>query len=110
MLLPYKDKAFIDIVKLRDYCLNLNHPRGKHKARVFKSVLGLTSDNAEELHSAILSGIQTAEAVEGEHDDYGRRFFVDVKTQMVGVSAIIRTSWIIRRNEDFPRLTSCYIL
>jgi len=24
--------------------------------------------------------------------------------------ARIRSSWIIRRGEDFPRLTSCYVL
>lgn len=47
------DKAIIDIEKLRDYCLNLNHPVGRHKAVVFKKRLDLTSDDAEELQEII---------------------------------------------------------
>lgn len=32
MKLPNAENAFVDIEKLRGYCLNLSHPRGKHKA------------------------------------------------------------------------------
>ena len=49
MKLPNADQAIIDIAKLRDYCLNPQHPRGQHKARVFRSALGLDESNAEEL-------------------------------------------------------------
>jgi len=27
-----------------------------------------------------------------------------------GERAVVRSSWIIRNGEDFPRLTSCYVL
>ena len=40
MTLPHAEAAVVEVVdprKLRDYCLNPNHPRGKHKARVFRS-------------------------------------------------------------------------
>ena len=47
MKLPNAERASIAIEKLRDYCLNADHPRGKHKARVFLSALGLTSEHAE---------------------------------------------------------------
>ena len=30
------DEVIIDIEKIRDYCLNLDHTAGKHKAVVFK--------------------------------------------------------------------------
>lgn len=40
MQIPNCERAIVDIVKLRDYCLNLDHIRGRHKARVFLNVLG----------------------------------------------------------------------
>ena len=47
MKLPNCQRAVVDIEKLRDYCLSTEHPRGRHKARVFATTLGLTADNAE---------------------------------------------------------------
>lgn len=40
MKLPSGDQAVIDDDKLIGYCLNPEHPEGRHKARVFQSVLG----------------------------------------------------------------------
>jgi hypothetical protein len=40
MKLPNGEASIVEIEKLWDYCLNLDHPRGRHKARVFLSVLG----------------------------------------------------------------------
>jgi len=53
MILPNSESAIVDIRKLRDYCLNPDHPVGKHKARVFLDVLDLDQDGAEELKSII---------------------------------------------------------
>ncbi|WP_442939170.1 DUF6883 domain-containing protein [Nostoc sp.] len=39
--------------KLIGYCLNPEHPSGKHKARVFASILGITLENAEVLRELI---------------------------------------------------------
>jgi hypothetical protein len=33
MKLPNPKRAVVDIAKLRDYILNPEHPRGRHKAR-----------------------------------------------------------------------------
>ncbi len=52
MKLPNAENAVIDIKKLRDYCLNPNHPEGKHKARVFLEKLDIGRDDAERLHPA----------------------------------------------------------
>lgn len=41
-LIPNAKNAVVDIRKLRDYCLNPEHDDGKHKARLFSSVLGMT--------------------------------------------------------------------
>lgn len=110
MKLPNADSAYIDIAKLRDYSLNLAHGRGQHKARVFMAALGLTADDIEELREAILLAIMQYDAVLGEQDDYGQRYTVNFSLARLGKQATIRTTWIVRCHENFPRLTSCYVL
>lgn len=110
MKLPNAERAVVDIEKLRDYCLSSSHPRGRHKARVFVMALGIAADDAEELKQTILSAILTEEATPTERDEYGQRFVVDFSMRRQGKEAVVRSSWIVRRGEDFPRLTSCYVL
>lgn len=62
MRLPNGDQAIVEIVKLQEYCLSPTHPRGRHKARVFAAVLGLTADNAELLRDALLRAALTEDA------------------------------------------------
>ncbi len=47
MFIPNADQAIVDIRKLRDYCLNSEHDEGKHKARLFSSILGMNINDAE---------------------------------------------------------------
>ncbi len=96
--------------KLRDYCLSPEHPRGRHKARVFASALGMTAGDAEELRDALLFAARAHEAVAGEQDEYGQRYMLDFEMSRPTGRARVRSSWIVRRDEDFPRLTSCYVL
>jgi hypothetical protein len=110
MNLPNFENAVIDMRKLSEYALDPESPRGHHKARVFKAALGLTSENAEDLRNAILAWLPNAEAVIGEADFYGKRFTVDCKIKTDVGEAIVRTCWIVRQKENFPRLTSCYVL
>ncbi len=110
MKLPNPEHAVVDIEKLRHYCLSLEHPRGRHKARVFAAVLGLTADHAEILRESLLNAIRTHEAIPTEQDEYGQRFVVDFTMNGPAGSARVRSCWIIRRGEDFARLTSCYVL
>lgn len=53
MKMPDGDAAIVDRQKLTGYCLNPEHPRGKHKARVF-ATLGFTAENADTLRAALL--------------------------------------------------------
>lgn len=110
MKLPNADQAIIDIAKLRDYCLNPTHSRGRHKARVFAAVLGITEDNAELLRATLLHVALTDEATVAEQDAYGQRYVIDFLMRTPYGEAIVRSAWIIRVNEQNPRLTSCYIL
>lgn len=110
MKLPNAEHATIDIRKLRDYCLNPDNPRGRNKARVFASALGLTAADADELVSVLLEAARTDEAQPGEFDRFGQRYTVDCEVERAGRKAALRSGWIIRHDEDFPRLTTCYVL
>jgi hypothetical protein len=110
MQIPNCERAIVDIVKLRDYCLNLDHIRGRHKARVFLNVLGLTVNDAGFLHEELLKAACNDGAVIGERDEFGQRYRLDFAVAVNEKKAIVRSLWIIRSLEDVPRLTSCYVL
>ena len=107
--LPNFENAYIDLVKLTEYCLNELHPIGKQKALVFKSALGINSSDATLLNQEILKELINCECQEREEDAFGRRFSVTMNIRIFTKTAKVITSWIIKTGEDFPRLTSCYI-
>jgi len=109
--LPKGDRAVVDLTKLRDYCLNPAHLCGRHKARVFAATLGVTARQAELLRAALLQAARDSEeAVLGEEDGFGKRYVLDFNMAGPKASGSIRALWIVRMNEAFPRLTSCYVL
>lgn len=109
MILPNAEAAFIDLRKLHDYSLNFESPKGRHKARVFASVLGITPENAEDLRDILLEIIKEHEAESGELDLFGQRYTVDFPMATEVGEAKVRSGWIILHTEDFPRLTT-YVL
>jgi hypothetical protein len=108
--LPNPEHAVVDLEKLRDYCLSVEHPRGRHKARVFAAALGLSADDAEQLRTAILAAARTKEVVRARRDEFGQRYVLDFAMATSFGQARVRSGWIVRTGEDFPRLTSCYVL
>lgn len=109
MKLPNYQQAFIDRQKLSEYSLNPDHHRGKHKARLFAAILNLRSTDVELLEELIRDAISQETAQLGACDQYGQRYIVDFFCSHNQNTAKIRTTWIIRPDEIFPRLTSCYI-
>jgi len=110
MTLPNPEQAVVELAKLRDYCLNPDHPRGRHKARVFGAALGLSADDADSLREVLLTVVLDHDATPTEQDSYGQRFVADFRMEGPTGPVGVRSSWIIRVGEDFPRLTSCYVL
>jgi hypothetical protein len=106
--LPNHRMAVLPIEKLTDCALNPDHAVGRHKARAFWTTLGITVEDAEWLRSSILRNLDSAVAIEMEVSPFGRRFSVDLNLIRHGRATIVRTAWIIRDSENFPRLTSCY--
>jgi hypothetical protein len=110
MLIPNAENAVIDIRKLRDYCLNLDHDDGKHKARLFLSILGMTDDNAEELRQILFEVVRVYEAQLGRRDNFGQRYTLDFPIEWQNRKATLRSGWIIEQDSDIPKLTTCYPL
>jgi hypothetical protein len=97
MRIPGGDSAIVEIRKIRDYCLSRRHPRGRHKARVFLSALGMTSSDAEELRAVLLGAAEREDAERGASDQFGIRDIIDFEISRGGRTAKVRSSWIILR-------------
>lgn len=108
--LPNGDRAVVAEDKLIEYCLNPAHPRGRNKARVFASALGITRQHAAILKSALLAAAAGREADLGESDPYGQRYTIDFPLAGPGGTATVRSGWIILAGDDIPRMTTCYVL
>ena len=110
MKLPSGDRADLG-TKIEDYVLNPRHWEGRHKARVFESVLGITLANREVLRQAILSAGENSEDAEPlGNNGHGEVYILRFPLETQRGRAAVLTVWIIRDGEDFPRLVSCYIV
>jgi hypothetical protein len=102
--------AVIDQRKLIDYCLSLEHDEGKHKANLFRDLLGLTSADAPRLHVALREAASHGEAMPGVVDHYGQRYVIEFSMAGAATNITIRSAWIVRTGEVVPRLVTCYII
>jgi hypothetical protein len=109
MRLPNANKAFVDDAKLVQYCLNPDHPRGKHKARRFAAA-GITEASAAILKTALLDAAGTEEAQVGETGVHGARYSIDFNLVTARGIFRVRSAWLVRRTEDFRRLVTCFIV
>jgi hypothetical protein len=107
--LPNPDQAVISADKLEGYSLNPAHAEGRHKATVFQAALGLNQTNAEALRSALKQVLKTQDAVPTTRNPYGQKYQIDFEMTHNGKTALIRSIWIIRQDENVPRLVTCYI-
>jgi len=108
--LPNAHLAIVPIEKLRDYSLNADHRRGRDKARVFRSALGLTADDAEWLAEAIHRELAKSPVKSMQKNEYGQRFQVEFNVARAGRTALVRTGWILPGGEIAPRLTTCFVV
>ena len=60
--LPNSDRAIVDLRKIEDYCLSPVHPRGRHKARVFREALNLDRSDARWLRNRLLDATASEQA------------------------------------------------
>jgi hypothetical protein len=108
--LPHGDEAILDIRKIEEYCLNPSHPRGRHKARVFRQALDLQQSNASWLRDALLEAARSCEAFQERQDAWGSYWRLDAPIGRQAKTAVIRTIWIVRTGESVPRFVTCWVL
>jgi hypothetical protein len=110
MKLPNGGRADLG-TKLEDYSLNPLHRHGQHKARVFESALGITLANKDVLARALLSAAKTSNDLVSLGDNgFGETYVLRFRLTTEKGSATVLSAWIVRHNEDFPRLTTCFIV
>ena len=108
--LPNVDQAEIPHDKLRDYCLNPQHPRGQHKARVFRSALGIGQQEWEYLRDQIAAALPSASIGSVSVSPFGSLYEVPILIEgLNGQTHEIITAWIVAEDGDRPRLTSAYV-
>lgn len=110
MKLPSGERADLG-TKLEEYVLNPLHRNGRHKARLFRSVLGITLASRSVLRQAILDAAAVSDQAEPRGDNgHGEAYVLRFALTTASGSATVLTAWIVRHGEDFPRLTTCYIV
>ena len=109
MKLPNGDRAIVDRRKLTNYCLSFDHDDGSHKARLFQALVGLNQSNSSLLLDALHRAAAAGDASPGKSDSYGRRYIIDFEFNGPRGTAVIRSAWIVKADEDVPRLVTCYI-
>ncbi|MEH2127984.1 DUF6883 domain-containing protein [Nostoc sp.] len=108
MKLPNGEQAEISVQKLIGYCLNPEHPSGKHKARVFASILGITLENSDVLRELIQTAAVAGEVVQQSTTQFGQQFKVDwIVPDTDGIR--LRTIWEITANKPYPRLITAFL-
>jgi hypothetical protein len=110
MKLPNGDRADLG-TKIEDYVLNPGHWEGRHKAKVFESVLGITLANRGVLREAVLLAARDSDIAEPlGNNGHGEVYVLRIPLETQQGAGTVLTVWIIRDGEDFPRLVTCYII
>lgn len=103
MKLPDKEKAYIPLLKIKDYLLSETHPIGKSKAKFFRS-LGFNEVNADLLKQGLLTIARTEEVKEAVSSVHGVKYVIDGLLQTPAGEAVkVRTIWIIDKGHTSPR-------
>jgi Domain of unknown function (DUF6883) len=107
--LPRGGEARIPTDKLVRYALDLSHERGRHKARVLASALGIAAADWRYLHDQILAALPEAEVRGTRITPFGVGYEVVVMIDgLNGATQPVVTTWIIEGDRP-PRLTSTWV-
>lgn len=101
--IPNYERAVIPRSKLEGYALDPAHTDGRHKARLFKSILGFEKADWQKLEKAFMDELPYHEAVLSRVDKWGE--FYSVSLPVVGPNgktAVVQIVWKIEIGTDFP--------
>ncbi|MBF9352819.1 hypothetical protein HA138_24050 [Mycobacteroides chelonae] len=106
--IPGADDVLVPEAKLREYALNLDHPHGKHKARLFRELLNIEAEDWQFLAEQLKRGVRRAPALrEVRGDEFGVRF--DVITAVKGRNGAVKpvlSGWIVRPGQHPSLVTT----
>ena len=94
--------------KIENYCLNINHQKGKNKAILFENKLGINLSNANILEKAIKKAAINESVIIRKVNEYGTHYNMKFLLKTDVGESLVLVAWVIRTNENFPRLTNCY--
>jgi hypothetical protein len=98
-----------DVRKLRDYSLNEQHPQGKHKALLFRKLLGITAEDWLFLAEQLIAGLEKELVKRPVKSPWGVQYHINVPVVgRNGQTKLVTSAWIIRSNEP-PSLVSAYV-
>lgn len=101
--LPNYERAVVPRAKLEGYALNPAHKDGRHKARLFKSILGFEKGDWRELEKAILDELPYCEASLVSEGEWGKKYLVPLPiVGLNGMRAVVETIWIVSPGADYP--------
>ena len=108
MKLPDKEKAYIPLLKIRDYLLSETHPIGRSQAKFFRS-LGFNETNINLLKQGLLNITYTEDVKESVSTMHGVKYVIDGLLYTPEEKAIkVRTIWIIDKGQTRPRFVTTY--
>lgn len=115
--LPGVDQARFDRAKLVAYSMNPDSPKGRSKARVWKSALGMDRRHAAMVERQIMERIGSVPAMRKGVDRHGERFEARVPVAGPnGRTVDVTCGWIYDRDHKTgrtlataPRLVTCYV-
>jgi len=95
--------------KLVGYALSPDHSRGRHKARVFASALGIHDSDWRYLHDQLLTGVVDAPVRGTRITPFGVLYEVVVLVHgLNGATCPVATVWLVGRDRP-PRLVTCWV-
>ena len=107
--LPRARTAVIPTDKLAAYALSPEHPRGRHKARVFASALGIGPSDWRYLHDQIIDRVIEAPVRATRITTFGVLYDVVVLIDgFNGATMPVATIWLVQSDRR-PRLVSTWV-
>lgn len=95
--------------KLAGYALDRAHPRGRHKARVLSSALGIERTDWRYLRDQLIEGIVEAAVLGTRITPFGVLYEVMVLVDgLNGATAPVAAIWIVE-DDRRPRLVSTWV-
>lgn len=110
LFLPLAENAEIPEDKLREYALDPDHPRGRHKARVFLSMLGIDRADWTYLRDQILERLtESPVTAVRPKAPYGLEYEVRLMIEgLNGETHPVITGWLVAEGRA-PRLLTAYV-